>query len=171
MLTTNSTFKGDLEYLLEKVKNSDKVSFSKYADGEYSILINENIKNCDGWVFDKVSNNKEYNLLLESFKYSHPDYYVGISCPCCQPKGNVQWMRDNVGSTNITWANIFVNSNYDFFVDNFFPQFNKWNGRVVLFANEKGKDNKLPFTVDSYFSLHLNSWKEPDLSNIIESAK
>ena len=167
MFTTNSTFKSDIEFLLNKLKNRENFSFSKYADGEYKILVNENIKNCDGWVFDKEKNKTEYQKLLDSFKYNHTNYYVGISCPCCQPSKHVEWMRQNVGTKNVTWANIFVNSNYKFFVDNFIPEFDKWEGKVRLFANKQGKDNNLPFNIDTYYPLELESWKEPHLSKII----
>lgn len=170
-MTESKTFDGDIIRIFNKVKNRDKFAFSKYADGEYKILVNENITNCDGWTFDKNINKKEYQLLTESFKYSHEDYYVGISCPCCQPKSHVEWMRNNVGSNNVTWANIFVNSNYSFFVDNFIPEFNKWKGNVVLFANKEGQEKELPFKVDKYIPLNLNSWKEPELSQIIEQSK
>lgn len=171
MFTTNSTFRSDLEFLLEKLKNRDKFAFSKYADGEYMILVNKSVRNCDGWEFNPYLNNKEYQLLLDSFRYNHPDYYVGISCPCCQPESHINWMRDNVGSKNITWANIFVNSNYDFFVNNFIPEFNRWEGKVILFANEEGIDKKLPFKIDKYVPLNLTSWKEPEVSKIIEDSK
>lgn len=171
MFTTDSTFKSDLEFLFRKVKNRDNFAFSKYADGEYKILVNENITNCDGWVFDKNKNNIEYQKLLESFQYEHEDYYVGISCPCCQPQSHVNWMRENVGTENPTWANIFVNSNYNFFVDNFIPEFDKWEGKISLFANKIGQNKELPFRVDNYYPLELESWKEPHLSTIIEESK
>ena len=167
----NRNFKEDIVHLFNKVKNRDKFAFSKYADGEYKILINERITNCDGWTFNPNENIKEYELLLKSFKYNDENYYVGISCPCCQKKSEVQWMRDNVGSKNVTWANIFVNSNYEYFVENFIPEFNKWEGRVVLFANKNGINKELPFKVDKYIPLNLNSWKEPELSKIIEESK
>ena len=170
-MTESKTFDGDIIRIFNKVKNRDKFAFSKYADGEYKILVNENITNCDGWTFDKNINKKEYQLLTESFKYLHEDYYVGISCPCCQPQKHVNWMRENVGTTNVTWANIFVNSNYNFFVENFIPEFNKWDGRVILYANKSGIDKELPFKVDKYIPLNLNSWKEPELSQIIEQSK
>ena len=32
-------FKGDIEFLFEKLRNRDHFAFSKYADGEYKILI------------------------------------------------------------------------------------------------------------------------------------
>lgn len=171
MFTTNSTFRSDLEFLLKKVKNRDKFSFSKYADGEYKILINQPITNIDGWSFKPDSDSTEFQLLLESFKYGHENYYVGVSCTCCQPMSHVQWMRNNVGSKNVTWANLFVNSNYEFFKDNFLPEFNKWEGRVVLYANKVGLGKELPFKVDKYIPLNLNSWKEPEVSKIIEDSK
>jgi len=167
MKELNKTFSNDIINIFNKVKNRDNFAFSKYADGEYKILINENITNCDGWVFKKEENGKEQKLLLESFKYSDKDYYVGISCPCCQPKSHIEWMRKNVGSSNVTWANLFVNDNYDFFIKNFIPEFNSWEGRVVLFANEEGLEKKLPFKVDVYVPLKLNSWKYPLLDEII----
>jgi hypothetical protein len=73
----NRNFKEDIIYLFNKIKNRDKFAFSKYADGEYKILINESITNCDGWKFEPQTNKKEYELLTESFKYDHKDYYVG----------------------------------------------------------------------------------------------
>ena len=102
-------FKSDIELLFDKVLKRKKFAFSKYADGEYKILINQPITNCDGWSFKPNNNNKEFKLLLDSFKYQHEDYHVGVSCSCCQPMEHVQWMRNNVGSSNVTWANIFVN--------------------------------------------------------------
>ena len=108
---------------------------------------------------------------MESFKYNHHDYYVGICCPCCQPKAHITWMIENVGTKNVTWANIFVNSNYDFFVDNFIPEFDKWEGNVILFANKIGENNTLPFKVDTYYPLELEAWKEPHLTRIIEDSK
>lgn len=164
-------FNDSIVYIFNKLKKREHFAFSKYADGEYKILVNEFITNCDGWTFNPLINEIEHKLLLESFRYKHENYYVGISCPCCQPMSHVKWMRDNVGTNNLTWANIFVNSNYNFFVDNFIPEFNKWEGRVVLYANKKGQGKKLPFTVDKYVPLNLNSWKEPEFSKIIEQSK
>lgn len=164
-------FKSDIELLFDKVLKRKKFAFSKYADGEYKILINQPITNCDGWSFKPNNNDKEFKLLLDSFKYHHEDYHVGISCSCCQPMEHVQWMRDNVGSSNVTWANIFVNSNYEYFKDKFLPEFNKWEGRIILYANKEGINKKLPFRVDKYIPLNLNSWKEPEVSQLIESSK
>jgi len=169
MLT--KSFHTDLHFLFNKLQNKEPFSFSKYADGEYKVLRNQPITNCDGWSFNPNLHQFEYQILMESFLYRNKEYYVGISCPCCQPTDHVQWMRDTVVCDNVTWANLFVNSNYEFFKDNFFIEFNNWEGDVTLVANEKGINKKLPFKVDEYISIQIGSWFNPELKIILEMMK
>ena len=166
-----NSFKKDIEFIFNKLKNKESFSFSKYADGEYKVLINEYITNCDNWTFNPSKHQLEHQYLLNSYYYNHPDYYVGISCPCCQPQNHVQWMRDNVRTKNVTWANLFVNNNYLYFKDNFFPEFDKWEGEVTLVANEQGENKKLPFKIDNYLPIQIGSWFNPTLEHIINILK
>lgn len=169
MITTS--FSEDIHFIFNKIKNREHFSFSKYADGEYKVLRNERITNCDNWTFDPNIHNIEYQYLLDSFQYEHDDYFVGISCPCCQAMKHIQWMRDNVGTKNVTWANLFVNSNYTYFKEHFIPEFDRWQGDVVLIANEQGLEKKLPFRVDRYFPIKIGSWFNPELQQIIDEMK
>ncbi len=160
-------FSQDIQNIEERLKERKPFAFSKYADGEYKILKNEAITNCDNWTFSPELHQKEQSLLFESFEYDHDDYIVGISCPCCQPMNHVQWMRDTVKTKNVTWANLFVNSNYCLFINNLIPIFNKWENDVYLFANEQGIIKKMPFNVTKYFPLNIKAWQEPFLSHWI----
>lgn len=160
-------FRQDIINLADKLKKKEKFSFSKYADGEYKILRNEPITNCDNWTFSPELHQKEQSLLLESFQYDHDDYIVGISCPCCQPMDHVQWMRDTIKTKNVTWANLFVNSNYPYFEKELIPIFDGWNEDVFLFANENGISKQMPFKVKKYFPLNMKAWQEPFLSHWI----
>jgi hypothetical protein len=170
-MITNS-FSSDLEFIFNKLKNREHFSFSKYADGEYKVLKNEFITNCDNWTFDPQLNRQEHRALFSSFQYSHPDYIIGISCPCCQPIEQIQWMRNNVKTSIITWANLLVNGNYDFFKKKFFPLFNKWEGLVNLIANKNGLNKEMPFKVDNYIPIHPNKgWLNPDLLDNINKTK
>jgi hypothetical protein len=169
MITTS--FTEDIKFLFEKLKNREHFAFSKYADGEYKVLINEYITNCDDWTFNPNKHQKEHEYLLNSYHYKHPSYYVGISCPCCQPEPHIQWMRDTVGVKNITWANLFVNDNYEYFKNKFFPEFNNWEGEVTLVANEKGEGKNLPFKIDNYLPIQIGSWFNPSLEHIIQLLK
>lgn len=145
MLT--DSFRGDIEFIFNKLKNKEKFSFSKYADGEYAILRNQTITNCDNWTFDSVNHSHVYDQLLESFTFKEDGYYVGIICPCCQPREAIDWMRDQVGQ-NMTWANIFVNSNYKYYVDNFLPEYK--NHEIILFSREDSKIHDLSFEVEEH---------------------
>ena len=80
-------------------------------------------------------------------------------------------MRDNVRTKNVTWANLFVNNNYLYFKDNFFPEFDKWEGEVTLVANEQGENKKLPFKIDNYLPIQIGSWFNPALEHIINILK
>lgn len=169
MITTS--FREDIEFLFGKLKNRDHFAFSKYADGEYKVLVNEYITNCDDWTFNPNIHRTEYEYLLNSYQYDHPSYYTGISCPCCQPESHIQWMRNNVGAKNVTWANLFVNDNYEYFKSNFIPEFDTWEEEVTLVANEKGQDKNLPFKIDNYLPIQIGSWFNPSLEHIIKILK
>ena len=148
MLTTS--FRGDLEFIFNKLKNKEKFSFSKYADGEYAILRNQTITNCDNWTFDSSKHSQVHNQLLESFNFKDDGYYIGISCPCCQPTDHIMWMRQNAGG-NLTWANIFVNSNYPYYVENFLPEYS--NHDIILFSREDSTLENLPFEVEEHIPI------------------
>lgn len=144
MITNN--FREDIEFIFNKLQNQDKFSFSKYADGEFAILANLSITNVDKWTFNPDLHSEMRNELIRSFKFKDPDYYVGVSCKCCQPSQHVDWMREQSGQDILTWANIFVNSNYPYFTENFIPEFS--NHEVVLFAREDATIQNLPFKVE-----------------------
>lgn len=151
-------FKSNFFSLLNKLKDKENFSFSKYADGEYAILVNKKITNCDNWTFDPLLHQEYRNELLNSFKFNEQGYYVGISCPCCVSISDVNFMRENVGvkNQNLTWANIFVNSNYDPFKEHFVPEFNNHN--VILIANKNAKVENLPFKVEEHIKISETAW-------------
>jgi hypothetical protein len=73
-------------------------------------------------------------------------------------------MREQSEQSNLTWANIFVNSNYPYFIDNFIPEFS--NHKVILFANQDATIEKLPF--DLHASVPITSEAFIDNFNIIK---
>ena len=154
-------FADDFELILNKVKRGDSFAFSKYADGEYKILRNEKITNCDNWTFDPATHQTEQRYIKEPFQYAHKDYFVGVSCPCCQPEDHCDWMREQVKTPNLTWANLFVNSNYPKFVKEMMVGFHEWKGRKILLANEVGQTRRLPFQVHKYIPCNGQAFLMP----------
>lgn len=53
--------------------------------------------------------------------------------------------------SNLTFANIFVNSNYKFYVDNFIPEYKNWT--IHLVANRKANTSNLPFPVFCHYPI------------------
>jgi hypothetical protein len=154
------TFEGDFLKIFELLKSRTPFSFSKYADGEFAILINKKITNCDNWTFDPTIDEIYQKELLNSFKFNEIGYYVGISCPCCVNMNDVTWMRNNVGVDNeyLTWANLFVNANYNKFKIMFIPEFAKHD--VIMVATSMGNPKNLPFKVEEYIPIGKTAWKE-----------
>lgn len=150
-------FRKEIELLYSRLQTRVPFAFSKYADGEWSAMCGGTVNNGEFICVPDPRLNRSKELLINSFRYKHPSYYVGISCPCCQ--GNeFNRMREESGQdeSNLTFANIFVNSNYSFYKQNIIPEYSKW--KVNLIANEKSKLDALPFKVERFFPISINAW-------------
>jgi hypothetical protein len=154
-------FSQDIALFANKLEKGENFSFSKYADGEWSVMENRALNNKEFW-FDPNSDNDQIKrqALIRSFKYKHPNYYVGISCPCCQ---GIEVFNDMLkfseqDDDHLTWANLWVNSNYRYFLNNIIPIFNK--RPVIIFCNDKGKIHNLPFKPQFVFRINNNAWAE-----------
>ena len=77
-------FRQEIEILFGRLKSRVPFAFSKYADGEWSAMRGGFVNN--GEFISAQDEHTEFSrrLLIDSFMYKHPSYYVGISCPCCQ---------------------------------------------------------------------------------------
>lgn len=154
-------FQSDFDIIKSKLTNKEKFAFSKFADGERYILNSIRITNIDNWTFDPTKDDLFYNMLLDSFLYKDPDYYIGISCPCCD-KVSYDWFIKNKGSedTNTTFANIFVNSNYESFKNEMIPTFNTFD-EIILIANKDSDLNnvKTILNVTQFFGIGSEAFK------------
>lgn len=166
MFTNNRTFNTDIEIIFNKLKNREHFAFSKYADGEYKILTNQyiDILNKENGEFKYSPNDPTdaffRDQLIESFQFNHPNYYVGIGCKCCMGEQSFKWMKNNSHQkeTNLTWANIFVNSNYSYYQEYIIPLYT--NYEVVIVCNHKAKLDNLPFNVIKDFRVGVNAYKK-----------
>ena len=165
----NKSFRDDLKHIIEKLKNKTPFSFSKYADGELHILSNKPINNGEFWfVPEEHSFNRE--KMIRSFKFKHENYFVGISCPCCIGGKPVHdWMKkqSRQSDNHLTWANIFVNGNYNYYLKNMVPFYSQYE--VVLISNSDSNLEKLPFKVKKHFKIGKNAWVKD--YNLIDEIK
>ncbi len=155
----NKNIEHDIKVFEHKLSNRENFTFSKYADGEWAVMQNKDINNREFWFDSKNAlDGIKRKQLIDSFKYKNPNYFVGVSCPCCQGVDTHMEMRKYCGQDEgqVTWANLWVNNNYSYFLSNILPIFQYRN--VVLFCNEKSKVDNLPFKPKHLFKLASNSW-------------
>lgn len=142
-------FKEELNKIYNRLRSGQNFAFSKYADGEDMVMKGEPVDNGE-FNFLPYSHEFYRQKLIESLKFKHPDYYVGISCECCQgDKHRLMKHFSEQGEENLTFANVFVNSNYPEYVDKFIPYYATKN--VHLIANHGARIDNLPFTIEEYY--------------------
>lgn len=149
-------FKEEIFKLFEKLQSRKPFSFSKFADGEWFMMRNIPINNNE---FNYTKDDQFFkDKLIDSFKFKDDEYYVGISCPCCQGSEH-QKMIEFCGQDykHLTFANIFVNSNYQIYKDLFIEEFKNWD--IHLIANKNSNIDNLPFKIEKFYPVENTAWK------------
>lgn len=166
-------FSEEIKRVYNKLLSSEKFTVVRYGDGEWMAMNGHSGESGNGEWTIGVPNNQNYEIskqkLWDAFKHQDQNYFLGIPCPCCQ--GNkFNEIKEASGQPidNLTFANIFVNSNYTFFISNIIPFLKKQNN-IHLIANKVTDIEKLPFSVEKFYPINYNAWIT-DLS-IIEAIK
>ena len=158
------TFKGDFDFFVEKIKKGEHFSLSRWGDGELMILENKPIdlrhKGDGEFRHDPSSPTslKMRDVLMKSYTHKDKDYYIGVACQCCVGKEKFDYMRKLSGQpeSNLTWANIFVNSNYKHFTTDFIMALE--GKRVILVSQANSKVDGLPFDIEGHYSVGPDAW-------------
>jgi hypothetical protein len=159
------TFGGEFNRIIKMLDDKENFAISRFGDGEYAIINNDKIdlisKGNGEFKHDPASKDDEKyrKALIDSFKFKKKNYLVGIACQCCIGKEKFESMAKDSGQNeeNLTFANIFVNSNYPDFKSTLIPLLAK--RKVIVVCNSKGKTKSLPFKVQAAFYVGTNAWK------------
>lgn len=152
----------DQEFNRLQTKLLENQVFIRYGDGE--VMLSHGIPvghgtqayQVDRW--SSPAGETDLGLELKSL-LNNPDWYYGIPCQCCNLncKNLILNLLNRVPSDKITFANLFINANYD--------QFKVWikniDKPVVVLANENGTHN-YPFKVKEILELPdncVNYWQ------------
>jgi hypothetical protein len=149
-------FYQEIHRIFNLFKNGKPFAFSKFADGEWAAIINENLNNGE---FENNSGSNQFyrDKLIESIKFKDPNYYIGTCCPCCNGD-RAQKMRSFSGQDeeHMTFANVFVNTNYEKYKELFLEEYK--NHEIHLVANKNSKIENLPFKVEKFYPVGFNAW-------------
>lgn len=166
----NKDYSEDIKILHQAIESGENISFSKFCDGEWAVMCNQPINNKEFWFnptnpYDQVKREQ----LIKAFRYKNDRYFVGITCVNVfglETHRNMKALCQQ-DEDHLTWADIWVNSNYRYYLQNIVPLFK--DRKIVLFCNERGKIDNLPFHPDIVFPLKDNAWEHD--WDAIDSAK
>ena len=111
-------FLGDeLTRIWNKVLAGENFALIRSADGEKGLMDARTFTAQEGWKSPKTRT-KLAEALEEILTIDSPNFIFGISCPCCDVSG-YKWYMEKVKSRNVTFSNIWGNSNYQRFIKGF----------------------------------------------------
>lgn len=159
-------FHEEFYFFLNKIRKKQHFSLSRWGDGELAILENEfiDIRNIKNGEFRYDPNLSQYSSvrdkLMMSYTANDNEYYIGVACPCCVGQEKYQYMKNKSkqDEDHLTWANIFVNANYNYFLNDFIPEMK--NHDVVVVVNNKANISNLPFKVEKTYKVGIDAWYE-----------
>jgi len=137
-------FKEDFFEIMKMIVEADSMAFSRAADGEANILKNNTIGNKDGWLYKKDKNLVFRADLRKSMLCRDTGFIYGISCTCCDVVNHNYLLKLlKTDCSNMTFSNMWVNSNFPLFKEHFFKAVKKSGKDVIICTNKKAKIKKL----------------------------
>lgn len=161
-------FKQHIQDFKHKLENRESFAFARYSDGELFILQNKELKLDQGLIkvgdittpgpyksqdfkhFDPAKDSLMRDRLLQAFTHRQPNYFKGISCRCCVGPEAFQQQLDIHGGDDesLTWANLFVNSNYPTFIEELLPVIQTYD--TVMVCHQDAELSKLEFVTKDF---------------------
>lgn len=145
-------FQDEFYRIKNLIVDSESFVFARYGDGEVMLIEHTPVgKNSQAYLVDGWSSNGFTKLGDHlSLTLKNKDWFYGIPCQCCNLScKNYLLGRLEVPDNQITYANLFVNSNYE--------HFKKWINdsklNVVLIANFRAQENLnlFPFNILEFY--------------------
>lgn len=156
----NKDYREDIKILHAALESGEHISFSKFCDGEWAVLQHQPIDNKEfRYDPDNVLDQTKARALWDAFTYRNDRYFVGITCVNVfglETHRRMTWDSDQ-DQGHLTWADIWVNSNYQYYLQNILPLYSKKS--VVLIANEKANLDNLPFKPYLFVPVKHNAWE------------
>lgn len=150
----NTTSKLDLDIFKNKIINRIPFAIIRPSGGEYHILQNKTITNCDNWTFE--SGGKLYNDLKGAIELAvKTSCYIGIPSES-DNKSVAEWYYKtfNLHPYYTTFANIFVNANWNNFIEFL-------NNQKIVFTYIGPSNNPSSFFIENFIQIPeflVNDW-------------
>lgn len=173
-MDNKKTFQSHFDLLKNKLLNCENFAFLRFSDGELFVLQNKRLELNENYYvignqlsighyneeeqkkFLPEANQKERSLLIDSLQYKDKNYFKGI---CTRPDVDYEtfkWQIDLAGGDDehLTWSNLFINGNYERYINEILPIFK--TKKVIIVVNKSANINKLNFEIVKDFRVGQN---------------
>jgi len=181
------TFESHFNLLRDKLLNNEHFAFARFSDGELFILQNKRLElNENHYIIGNQRGGGMYNkeeqkkflpevhsenrqMLVDSLQHKQKNYYKGISCRCCVSHSDFNFQIEMAGGDDdyLTWSNLFINGNYERYLNEIFPLFK--TKKVIMVVNENADLSDLGFNIVKDFRVGTNCFIND--VNIVDSIK
>lgn len=142
------TLNTEFEKIWTKIVSNENFAFLRYGDGERAIMEGRHVVAQEGWESPHYAT-KLGEDSLNSLSLTDDKIIYGISCPCCD-SASYYWYSTRIANKNITFANLWVNSNYTKFI----KSFDALNRDAVFIGNYRAKNKRIGnLNVLDYYSV------------------
>lgn len=150
-------FKNEFNRIINLLETKESFVFVRYGDGEVALMNGDTIsENSQAYQVDKWKSVGMTKLGIDLTKsLNNRDWYFGIPCQCCNENCKKYLLNLlDLPKEQITYANLWVNSNYKLFID----WIKKIDYEVVLIANENASLNlnNFPFKIKQFLQIQNN---------------
>jgi hypothetical protein len=139
----------DFDFFTQKIRSDEPFALVRYGDGEIALMqgeavgVNTQAYNVDGW-FAPAKLTLVGRQLLDTLGHTESNYHYAIPTPT---EGNYQFFTEKLQTTNITFANLWVNANYQKMKE-FYTTLDK---SVYVVCNQNANPQNFPFDVLELF--------------------
>lgn len=156
-------FEKDFIYYTNLIESYNNFAYARYADGEVALMkgigvgTNTQAFQVDRW-FSPNTLTPVGEQLLETLKHTESNYHYAISAHS-DSKDDNSFLMDYIENKNITFANLWINSNYQ----KMFEFYKNLKKEVFLICNYRAKKENYPFKVLEIFPFPddcINYWND-----------
>jgi hypothetical protein len=179
-ISTTKLFHAALDDVNANLASGKNFSLARFGDGEMAVINGEAIDLLEKWhgehqyIPGSSQHETQRARLTASLLHQSKNYFVGIACPCCVGEQAFLKLKQQSQQreSQLTWANVFVNSNFPRFQALTTPLLAK--RKTVLISHIKSQPTGLPFLIERHFGVGPNAWLRDhdrllgELTNFIE---
>ena len=152
-------FRGELARFESMLRHREPFAIGRFGDGEIRIARDSPVDYPDFSYDPRSSEQRWYrDRLVDALRHRQRNYFVAISAPCCVGDAEFFVYRSLAAQPeeSLTFACLFVNSNYSLFRQSWLPLFAQYD--VHLICQLEATADALPFRVREISHVGDNAW-------------